>query len=68
MPRIKLAHWHGGHAPGEELNVTDDDLRALERDGRVAEVVKTEPAQTAPAPAVELDAEAPAPETGRKRR
>lgn len=72
MPRIKLAHWVGDHKPGDEIDVSDVELAALRRDGRVAEVVEapvrkpvvvadatteTEPAQ--PEPAVE---------TGRKRR
>ncbi|MEV1097500.1 hypothetical protein AB0I87_18760 [Streptomyces sp. NPDC049952] len=39
MPRIKLAFWHGDKGPGEELDVTDADLAALRRDGRVATVL-----------------------------
>ncbi|MDT7847193.1 hypothetical protein [Streptomyces justiciae] len=38
MPRITLAHWHDGRAPGTELDVDDDELRQLTRDGRVATV------------------------------
>jgi hypothetical protein len=62
MPRIKLANWHGEHAPGAELDVDDVELKALRRDGRVAEVVEpaAEPARPEPA--------ADAPETGRKKR
>ncbi|MFJ1657159.1 hypothetical protein [Streptomyces anthocyanicus] len=51
MPRIELAAWHGGRAPGTEVEVTDDELRDLVRDGRVAKVLA--PAalpQTTPAP------------------
>lgn len=43
MPRIRLAHWHGGHAPGDVITVDDDTLRALQRDGRVNEVLPDEP-------------------------
>ncbi|MFE5332565.1 hypothetical protein ACFRCG_39925 [Embleya sp. NPDC056575] len=39
MTRIRLAHWHDGHAPGDEIEVDSDQLRALQRDGRVAEVL-----------------------------
>ncbi|MFG3660239.1 hypothetical protein [Streptomyces sp. NPDC047706] len=38
MPRIKLATWYGDKAPGEELDVDDVTLKALRRDGLVAEV------------------------------
>lgn len=39
MPRIKLASWYGDKAPGDEMDVDDVTLKALRRDGRVAEVV-----------------------------
>jgi hypothetical protein len=39
MPRIRLAHWHDGHKPGDEIDVDDDLCKALKRDGRVAEVL-----------------------------
>jgi hypothetical protein len=39
MPRVILAHWHNGLAPGSELDVTDVELAALRRDGRIADVV-----------------------------
>jgi hypothetical protein len=75
MPRIKLANWYGEKAPGEELNVDDVQLKALRRDGMVAEVVDApavEPAdelgaQAQPEPAPVQEA-APQPESGRKRR
>jgi hypothetical protein len=41
MTRIRLAHWHDGHQPGDEINVDPDQLRALQRDGRVAKVLDT---------------------------
>ncbi|MFM9703592.1 hypothetical protein [Streptomyces galilaeus] len=41
MPRIKLASWYGDKAPGEEMDVDDATLKALRRDGRVAEVIET---------------------------
>lgn len=39
MPRIKLASWYGDKAPGEEMDVDDVRLKALRRDGLVAEVI-----------------------------
>lgn len=42
MARIRLAHWHDGHNPGDEIDVPDDDLPGLLRDGRVAEVLSGE--------------------------
>lgn len=59
MPRIRLAYWHDGHAPGDEIDVTVEEAAALSRDGRVAEIL---PAPSAPSQSVE--AEQPA----RKRR
>ncbi|MEU6376814.1 hypothetical protein [Streptomyces sp. NPDC046909] len=38
MHRVTLAHWHGGRAPGTEIDVDDDELRQLTRDGRVSTV------------------------------
>ncbi|CAM5603979.1 hypothetical protein [Streptomyces coeruleorubidus] len=76
MPRIKLANWYGDHKPGDEIDVDEVLLKALRRDGVVAEVLEppVEPAPTPqqqrpaqPEPAVEQRAE-PAAETGRKRR
>lgn len=76
MPRIKLANWYGDHKPGDEIDVDDVLLKALHRDGLVAETLEApaEPAPTPqqerpaqPEPAVEQRAE-PAAETGRKRR
>lgn len=40
MARIKLAHWYGGHKPGDEIEVADEEMPGLVRDGRVAKVVK----------------------------
>lgn len=39
MPRIRLAYWHGDNKPGDEVDVTDEELQALQRDGRVAAVL-----------------------------
>jgi hypothetical protein len=39
MPRIKLANWHGDRAPGEEIEVDAANLKGLQRDGMVAEVL-----------------------------
>lgn len=44
MARIKLASWYGDKAPGEEMDVDDVMLKALRRDGLVAEVVVDESA------------------------
>jgi hypothetical protein len=75
MPRIKLANWYGEKAPGEELDVDEVRLKALRRDGMVAEVVDAPAvesadevgaqAQAEPAPVQEPAAQ---PEAGRKRR
>ncbi|WP_435209558.1 hypothetical protein [Streptomyces sp. bgisy034] len=82
MPRIKTAHWHGGQPPGTEFDVDETELRALVRDGRVAEVLPEPAARPDPAPApapkaepageatpADAEAEAAAPErASRKRR
>ncbi|MGW5426883.1 hypothetical protein ACWET9_06600 [Streptomyces sp. NPDC004059] len=62
MPRIKLAFWHAGHQPGEEIDVTGEELAALQRDGRVAEVIES------PTPEAEPAAEEKAPEKPSRRR
>lgn len=69
MPRIKLAHWLGEHKPGDELDVTDAELAALTRDGRIASVVDVSPelADTQETVAARTPAP-PTVETGRKRR
>ena len=64
--RIKLANWYGDKAPGEELDVDDVTLKALRRDGLVAEVADTPQEQPAVEPAAEEPA--PQPETGRRKR
>ncbi|MEU9149212.1 hypothetical protein AB0D59_01330 [Streptomyces sp. NPDC048417] len=75
MPRVTLAHWHGGQAPGTEIEISDEELAHLRRDGRVAEAPEpaTEPSpaeqqdQAAkPEPSHEAAPDAPAPRT-RKR-
>lgn len=51
MTRIKLAHWYGDRAPGDELDVDAATLKEMRRDGRVAEVVaatQEQPAGTQP--------------------
>lgn len=64
MPRIQLAHWHKGHPPGAELDVTDDELAQLKRDGRVAAVLDVAAVGAAeaaePEPAAEASQEAEA--------
>jgi hypothetical protein len=66
MPRIKLAYWHGERNPGDEVDVTDEELRQLTVDGRVAEVLAA-PAPAEPEQAQPESVPEPA-ETGRKRR
>ncbi|WP_326728967.1 hypothetical protein [Streptomyces phaeochromogenes] len=62
MPRITLAHWHAGRAPGEDIDVSVDELAQLRRDGRVAAVLDEQPAPD-PAPAeVEPEHQAAEPE------
>lgn len=39
MPRVKLATWYGDKAPGDEIDVDAVTLKALRRDGLVAEVL-----------------------------
>lgn len=82
MPRVILAHWHAGRAPGDELDVTDEELADLRRDGRIADVLdgrgaQPEPSSTAASEdqvaaepetqAAEAEPTGPAP-AGRKRR
>ena len=66
MPRIRLAYWHGRHKPGDEVDVSDDELRDLTRDGRVAEVLQA-PAQAPVHEEPAVEPEAPAAE-GRSRK
>lgn len=47
MPRITLAHWYDGHAPGEQITVDDNQLHDLIKDGRVATVLNTPDTETA---------------------
>ncbi|WP_217545569.1 hypothetical protein [Streptomyces sp. GbtcB6] len=65
MPRVKLAHWHGGNPPGAEISVSDQELAALRRDGRVAEVLAPTSEQQGPAaepePSPEAAPDVPAP-------
>lgn len=75
MPRIKLAYWHDGHGPGDEIEVTADVLAALTHDGRVAEVLAYSDGgvlEATPVEAVNDSGQAetvePAPASGRKRR
>lgn len=53
MPRIKLAYWHGEHQPGDEVDVTDTELAALRRDGRVSEVLEPKEISAQPASAAQ---------------
>ncbi|MEU8555968.1 hypothetical protein AB0C80_18530 [Streptomyces anthocyanicus] len=64
MPMIRLAHWNGGKPPGSVVDVTDEDLALLKRDGRVAEVLpdKPEPEPAAEQPAAPAEEPVPEPE------
>ncbi|MEW2451192.1 hypothetical protein AB0896_27165 [Streptomyces parvulus] len=64
MTAIKLASWHDGRAPGARVEVTDEELALLQRDGRVAEVLPDEAEPEAPAeePDAQPDEAAPEPE------
>jgi hypothetical protein len=81
MPRIRLAYWYKDHAPGDEVEVHDDEFRDLSRDGRVAEVLTEPEPEAGPAPVAEAEApaqpdptvdtageQAPAESSGRRRR
>jgi hypothetical protein len=75
MPRIKLANWYGDRAPGDEIDVDEVALKALRRDGLVAEVLGydnggvVEPGRIEATNASgEEQPVAPEPQTGRKRR
>ncbi|GGV91584.1 hypothetical protein [Streptomyces massasporeus] len=75
MPRIKLANWYGDKAPGEELDVDEVQLKALRRDGMVAEVVDAPAAESADEASAQAQPEnapvqeaAAQPESGRRKR
>lgn len=55
MPRVILAHWHAGLAPGDELDVTDEELANLRRDGRIADVLDGPSAQPEPSGTAESE-------------
>lgn len=59
MARIRLAYWHDGHQPGDEVDVADEDVASLVRDGRVAEVLTapTEPVAAAQTEVAQASAE-----------
>ncbi|MET8818454.1 hypothetical protein EF913_28220 [Streptomyces sp. WAC04189] len=78
MPTIRLASWHDGRAPGATVDVTDEEMAQLQRDGRVAEVLPDKPEPEAEQPAgqaeeaaepatAEAEAEAPAKSSRRRR-
>lgn len=47
MTRVKLASWYDGHAPGDVVDVPDELVGPLRRDGRIASVL---PAPEEPQP------------------
>jgi hypothetical protein len=65
MAWVRLACWYRGHAPDEVLEVADDAVKALSRDGRIAEVVA---APEAPEPVLEERSEPVPAEPKRRRR
>lgn len=72
MARVRLASWYDGHAPGEVVEVADDMVGPLRRDGRVAEVLPaadpptTLPAAASPAPEPAAE-ESPGPRRGSRK-
>ncbi|WP_432091015.1 hypothetical protein [Streptomyces sp. NRRL F-5630] len=68
MPRIELAYWHAGHAPGDELTVSDEELAALRRDGRVARVIRPAAEPVTEAPAAQPEPGPASPGAARKKR
>lgn len=75
MPRVELSYWHRDHSPGDVVEVSEEELAALTRDGRIAQVLddpapapEATPAPEAdPASAAQPEVEAPAAE-GRPRK
>lgn len=52
MAHVRLANWHGDAAPGDVIEVPDDQVQGLRYDGRISEVVDESdvqsPAETEP--------------------
>lgn len=63
MARVRLASWYDGHAPGETVEVPDDEVRPLRRDGRVSEVL----AEAVPPPPAPTPREERPPQAGESR-
>ncbi len=63
MTRVKLAHWHSGNPPGAEIDVSDQELADLRRDGRVAEVLAAPVEPNSAEPQDQADESEPALET-----
>lgn len=61
MAHIRLASFYDGHSPGDVIEVADDMVRPLRRDGRVAAVVDAPAPEPAPEPEP-LSADEPEPE------
>jgi hypothetical protein len=57
MAHIRLASFYDGHSPGDVIEVADDMVRPLRRDGRVAEVVDASVLEASPEPAAPPTAE-----------
>jgi hypothetical protein len=68
MMRIKLAAWYGDKAPGDVIDGDEATVKALRRDGLVAEILGAEESSV-PEPVDDIaEAEIVAPETGRRKR
>lgn len=53
MVKVVLSFWYKGNAPGDQIEVPEHEYKQMVRDGRVASVVKEEPAKSVQAkPAV----------------
>lgn len=68
MAHIRLANFYAGHAPGDVIEVADDMVRPLTRDGRVAAVVDAPAPDPAAEPAPSPDVEPEAVDVSTKRR
>lgn len=53
MKKVRLSFWYKGSNPGDVIEVSEEELAVMKRDGRVAEVLdgdKTKPAKGVQSP------------------
>lgn len=53
MTRVKLASWYDGHAPGDVVDIPDELVRPLRRDGRIANILPA--AEEPPPPSTQVE-------------